>query len=166
MRIKPQTQGQNIADTIVTETFMNELNSSFVGKLFEGENGEPNIILLMQKYIDEGRGSSLEQILMGRAIAELIKVREEMANLTNPATCFKMGVIEEANIKISEYVPPPVQDELPPPYGAYTTGVSTLSIQNILNICREDEQNQLAEMLSLQDEANFNNEQFKKGDMK
>ena len=166
MKIKPKTQGQKIADTMTIEKFMNELSSSLVGKLFEGENGEPDIILLMQKYIDEGRGSSLEQILMGRAIAELIKVREEMANLTNPATCFKMGVIEEANIKISEYVPPPVQDELPPPYGAYTTGACTLSIQNILNICREDEQNQLAEMLHLQEEANENNQEFNKGNMK
>ena len=154
MKIKPKTQGQKIADTMTIEKFMNELSSSLVGKLFEGENGEPDIILLMQKYIDEGRGSSLEQILMGRAIAELIKVREEMANLTNPATCFKMGVIEEANIKISEYVPPPVQDELPPPYGAYTTGACTLSIQNILNICREDEQNQLTEMIEGQSIAN------------
>ncbi len=147
MRIKPQTHGQKIADTMVTETFMNELSSSFVGKLFESDNGEPDTILLMQKYIDEGRGSSLEQILMGRAIAELIKVREEMANLTNPATCFKMGVIEEANTKISEYVPPPVRDEIPPPHDAYTTGDCTLSIENVMKICREDEQNQLTEMI-------------------
>ncbi len=166
MRSKRKTKGQKIADTMTVEKFMNELSSSFVGKLFESENGEPDTILLMQKYLDEGRGSSLEQILMGRAIVELVKLREEMANLTNPATCFKMGVIEEANTKISEYVPPPVRDELPPPHGAYTTGVSTLSIRNILNICREDEQNQLSEMLSLQDEANFNNEQFKKENMK
>lgn len=41
-----------------------------------------------------------------------------------------------------------------------------LSIENIMKICREDEQNQLAEMLRLQEEANFNNEQFNKGDMK
>ncbi len=165
MRTKRKTKGQKIADTMVTETFMNELNSSFVGKLF-AENGEPDTILLMQKYLDAGRGSSLEQILMGRAIVELVKLREEMANLTNPTTCFKMGVIEEANTKISEYVPPPVRTEIPPPYGASTTGDRTLSIQNILNICREDEQNQLAEMLNLQDEANFNNEQFKKENMK
>ncbi len=156
MRIKPQTQGQKIADTMTIETFMNELSSSFVGKLFEGENGEPDTILLMQKYLDEGRGSSLEQILMGRAIAELIKVREEMVNLTNPATCFKMGVMEEEADR-------------------------TFSIKNVMNICREDEQNQLAEMIEgqsiatryenalrklAQEEANFNNEQFKKGDMK
>ena len=166
MRTKRKTKGQKIADTMTVEKFMNELSSSFVGKLFEGENGEPDTILLMQKYLDEGRGSSLEQILMSRAIGELIKLRQEIANLTNPATCFKMGVIEEANTKISEYVPPPVRDELPPPHDAYTTGVSTLSIRNILNICREDEQNQLSEMLSLQDEANFNNEQFKKENMK
>ena len=166
MRIKTKTKGQKIADTMTVEKFMNELSSSFVGKLFEGENGEPEVILLMQKYLDEGRGSSLEQILMSRAIGELIRLRQEMANLTNPATCFKMGVIEEANIKISEYVPPPVQDELPPPYGAYTTGACTLSIQNILNICREDEQNQLAEMLHLQEEANENNQEFNKGNMK
>ena len=42
----------------------------------------------------------------------------------------------------------------------------TLSIQNILNICREDEQNQLAEMLGLQEEANENNQEFNKGNMK
>lgn len=156
MRIKPKTAGQKIAETMTVETFMNELSSSFVGKLFEGENGEPNTILLMQKYLDEGRGSSLEQILMGRAIAELIKVREEMVNLTNPATCFKMGVMEEEADR-------------------------TFSIKNVMNICREDEQNQLAEMIEgqsiatryenalrklAQEEANFNNEQFKKGDMK
>jgi hypothetical protein len=143
MRIKTKTKGQKIADTMTVEKFMNELSSSFVGKLFEGENGEPDTILLMQKYLDEGRGSSLEQILMSRAIGELIKVRQEMANLTNPATCFKMGVKEEEADR-------------------------TLSVQNILDICREDEQNQLAEMLHLQDEANFNNEQFNnnKGDMK
>ena len=140
MRIKPRTQGQKIADTMTVETFMNELSSSFVGKLFEGENGEPDTILLMQKYLDEGRGSSLEQILMGRAIAELVKLREEMANLTNPSTCFKMGVMEEAD--------------------------RTLSVQNILDICREDEQNQLAEMLHLQEEANKNNQEFNKGNMK
>jgi hypothetical protein len=181
MRIKPQTQGQKIADTMTVEKFMNELSSSFVGKLFESDNGEPDTILLMQKYLDEGRGSSLEQILMGRAIAELIKVREEMVNLTNPATCFKMGVIEEANIRISEYVPPPVVREIPPPHGAYTTGVSTLSIANVMKICHEDEQNQLAEMIEgqsiatryenalqelAQEEADENNEQFKKGNMK
>ena len=141
MRNKPKTQGQKIADTMTVEKFMNELSSSFVGKLFEGENGEPDTILLMQKYLDEGRGSSLEQILMSRAIGELIKLRQEMANLTNPATCFKMGVKEEEADR-------------------------TLSVQNILDICREDEQNQLAEMLRLQEEANFNNEQFKNGNMK
>jgi hypothetical protein len=141
MRIKSKTKGQKIADTMTVEKFMNELSSSFVGKLFEGENGEPDTILLMQKYLDEGRGSSLEQILMSRAIGELIKVRQEIANLTNPATCFKMGVKEEEADR-------------------------TLSVQNILDICREDEQNQLAEMLHLQDEANENNKEFNKGNMK
>ena len=141
MRSKPKTKGQKIADTMTIEKFMNELSSSFVGKLFEGENGEPDTILLMQKYLDEGRGSSLEQILMSRAIGELIKVRQEMANLTNPATCFKMGVKEEEADR-------------------------TLSIENINKICREDEQNQLAEMLHLQEEANKNNQEFNKGNMK
>ena len=141
MRTKRKTKGQKIADTMTVKKFMNELSSSFVGKLFEGENGEPDTILLMQKYLDEGRGSSLEQILMGRAIGELIKVRQEMANLTNPATCFKMGVKEEEADR-------------------------TLSVQNILDICREDEQNQLAEMLNLQEEANENNKEFNKGNMK
>ena len=141
MRIKTKTKGQKIADTMTVEKFMNELSSSFVGKLFEGENGEPDTILLMQKYLDEGRGSSLEQILMSRAIGELIRLRQEMANLTNPATCFKMGVKEEEADR-------------------------TLSVQNILDICREDEQNQLAEMLHLQEEANKNNQEFNKGNMK
>ena len=141
MRTKTKTKGQKIADTMTVEKFMNELHNSFVGKLFEGENGEPDTILLMQKYLDEGRGSSLEQILMSRAIAELVKLREEMANLTNPATCFKMGVKEEEADR-------------------------TLSVQNILDICREDEQNQLAEMLHLQEEANKNNQEFNKGNMK
>ena len=141
MRNKPKTKGQKIADTMTVEKFMNELSSSFVGKLFEGENGEPEVILLMQKYLDEGRGSSLEQILMSRAIGELIRLRQEMANLTNPATCFKMGVKEEEADR-------------------------TLSVQNILDICREDEQNQLAEMLHLQEEANKNNQEFNKGNMK
>ena len=141
MRTKPKTKGQKIADTMIVQKFMNEIHNSFVGKLFEGENGEPDTILLMQKYLDEGRGSSLEQILMSRAIGELIRLRQEMANLTNPATCFKMGVKEEEADR-------------------------TLSVQNILDICREDEQNQLAEMLRLQEEANFNNEQFKNGNMK
>ena len=155
MRIKPRTQGQKTADTMTVETFMNELSSSFVGKLFEGENGEPDTILLMQKYLDEGRGSSLEQILMGRAIAELVKLREEMANLTNPVTCFKMGVMEEAHIsgRISGSE-------------ALALEIADLSIENVMKICREDEQNQLAEMLHLQEEANFNNEQFNKGNMK
>ena len=141
MRTKTKTKGQKIADTMTIEKFMNELSSSFVGKLFEGENGEPDTILLMQKYLDEGRGSSLEQILMSRAIGELIRLRQEMANLTNPATCFKMGVKEEEADR-------------------------TLSVQNILDICREDEQNQLAEMLHLQEEANKNNQEFNKGNMK
>jgi hypothetical protein len=141
MRTKRKTKGQKIADTMTVEKFMNELSSSFVGKLFEGENGEPEVILLMQKYLDEGRGSSLEQILMSRAIGELIKVRQEMANLTNPATCFAMGVKEEEADR-------------------------TLSIENIMKICREDEQNQLAEMLHLQEEANENNQEFNKGNMK
>ena len=141
MRTKPKTKGQKIADTMTVEKFMNELSSSFVGKLFEGENGEPEVILLMQKYLDEGRGSSLEQILMSRAIGELIRLRQEMANLTNPATCFKMGVKEEEADR-------------------------TLSIENINKICREDEQNQLAEMLHLQEEANKNNQEFNKGNMK
>ena len=141
MRIKTKTKGQKIADTMTVEKFMNELSSSFVGKLFEGPNGEPEVILLMQKYLDEGRGSSLEQILMSRAIGELIRLRQEMANLTNPATCFKMGVKEEEADR-------------------------TLSVQNILDICREDEHNQLAEMLHLQEEANENNKEFNKGNMK
>ena len=141
MRIKQKTKGQKIADTMTVEKFMNELHSSVVGKLFEGENGEPDTILLMQKYLDEGRGSSLEQILMSRAIGELIRLRQEMANLTNPATCFKMGVKEEEADR-------------------------TLSIENINKICREDEQNQLAEMLHLQEEANKNNQEFNKGNMK
>ena len=140
MRTKTKTKGQKIADTMTVEKFMNELSSSFVGKLFEGENGEPDTILLMQKYLDEGRGSSLEQILMSRAIGELIRLRQEMANLTNPATCFKMGVKEEEADR-------------------------TLSVQNILDICREDEQNQLAEMLGLQEEANKNNQEFNKSNM-
>ena len=139
--MRSKRKGQKIADTMTVEKFMNELSSSFVGKLFEGENGEPEVILLMQKYLDEGRGSSLEQILMSRAIGELIKVRQEIANLTNPATCFKMGVKEEEADR-------------------------TLSVQNILDICREDEQNQLAEMLHLQEEANENNKEFNKGNMK
>ena len=139
--MRSKTKGQKIADTMTVEKFMNELSSSFVGKLFEGENGEPDTILLMQKYLDEGRGSSLEQILRSRAIGELIKVRQEMANLTNPATCFKMGVKEEEADR-------------------------TLSVQNILDICREDEHNQLAEMLHLQEEANENNKEFNKGNMK
>ena len=141
MKTKTKTKAQKIADTMTVEKFMNELSSSFVGKLFEGENGEPDTILLMQKYLDEGRGSSLEQILMSRAIGELIRLRQEMANLTNPATCFKMGVKEEEADR-------------------------TLSVQNILDICREDEQNQLAEMLHLQEEANKNNQEFNKGNMK
>ena len=89
MRIKPKT----------VEKFINELSNSFVGKLFE-ENGEPDTILLMQKYLDEGRGSTLEQILMGRAIAELVNLREEMANLTNRSTCSKeaYGTISIENI--------------------------------------------------------------------
>ena len=141
MKTKTKTKAQKIADTMTVEKFMNELSSSFVGKLFEGENGEPDTILLMQKYLDEGRGSSLEQILMSRAIGELIRLRQEMANLTNPATCFKMGVKEEEADR-------------------------TLSVQNILDICREDEHNQLAEMLHLQEEANENNKEFNKGNMK
>ncbi len=173
MRIK-QTHGQKIADTMVTETFMNELSSSFVGKLFESDNGEPDTILLMQKYIDEGRGSSLEQILMGRAIAELVKLQDQVVALKEELldTLEGAGVlherIEEANIRISEYVPPTVRTEIPPPHDAYTTEIRTLSIANVMKICHEDEQNQLADMLNLQDEANFNNEQFNnnKGDMK
>jgi len=163
MRIKPKTAGQKIADTMITE----------VGK--EGDD----LILQLQKYLDEGRGSSLEQILMGRAIGELVKLQDQVVALKEELldTLEGAGVlherIEEANTKISEYVPPPVRTEIPPPHGAYTTGDCTLSIQNILNICREDEQNQLTEMLILQEEilqeeANFNNEQFNnnKGDMK
>jgi hypothetical protein len=176
MRIKTKTKGQKIADTMTVEKFMNELSSSFVGKLFEGENGEPDTILLMQKYLDEGRGSSLEQILMSRAIAELVKLREEMANLTNPATCFKMGVMEEAHksgrisgaealareIADRSFVKPRVvRDD-----GIYTIEDSTLSIENVMKICREDEQNQLAEMLHLQEEANKNNQEFNKSNMK
>ena len=127
MRIKPKTAGQKVADTMTTQ----------VGKLESDD-----LILQLQKYLDEGRGSSLEQILMGRAIAEL------------------------NGIRISEYVPPPARTEIPPPYGTYTTGYFTLSIQNILNICREDEQNQLAEMLNLQEEAKKNNQEFNKSNMK
>jgi cytoplasmic iron level regulating protein YaaA (DUF328/UPF0246 family) len=59
-----------------------------------------------------------------------------------------------------------VRDEIPPPHGAYTTGDCTLSIENVMKICREDEQNQLAEMLHLQEEANENNKEFNKGNMK
>ena len=139
MRIKTKTKGQKIADTMTVEKFMNEIHNSFVGKLFEGENGEPDTILLMQKYLDEGRGSSLEQILMSRAIAELVKLRDQVVALP---------------IKIC-------RDD-----GIYTIEDSTLSIRNILNICREDEQNQLAEMLNLQEEANENNQEFNKGNMK
>ena len=162
MRIKPKTQGQKIADTMIVQKFMNELHSSFVGKLFEGETGEPDTILLMQKYLDEGRGSSLEQILMGRAIAELVKLREEMANLTNPATCFKMGVMEEADSTLY-----PKGDWRGMSRSSMTNGGDCLlSIENINKICREDEQNQLAEMLGLQEEANKNNQEFNKGNMK
>ena len=157
MRIKPKTAGQKVADTIITQ----------VGKL---ENDD--LILQLQKYLDEGRGSSLEQILMSRAIAELVKLQDQVVALKEELldTIEGVGVlherIEEANIKISEYVPPPARTEIPPPYGTYTTGDCTLSIQNILNICREDEQNQLAEMLGLQEEANKNNQEFNKSNMK
>ena len=149
MRTKPKTKGQKIADTMTVEKFMNELSSSFVGKLFEGENGEPEVILLMQKYLDEGRGSSLEQILMSRAIGELIRLRQEMANLTNPATQYPKG------------------DWRGMPQSSMTNGGECLlSIENINKICREDEQNQLAEMLHLQEEANKNNQEFNKSNMK
>lgn len=149
MRTKTKTKAQKIADTMTVEKFMNELSSSFVGKLFEGENGEPEVILLMQKYLDEGRGSSLEQILMSRAIGELIKVRQEMANLTNPATQYPKG------------------DWRGMPQSSMTNGGDCLlSIENINKICREDEQNQLAEMLGLQEEANENNQEFNKSNMK
>lgn len=149
MRTKPKTKGQKIADTMTVEKFMNELSSSFVGKLFEGENGEPEVILLMQKYLDEGRGSSLEQILMSRAIGELIRLRQEMANLTNPATQYPKG------------------DWRGMPQSSMTNGGDCLlSIENINKICREDEQNQLAEMLHLQEEANKNNQEFNKSNMK
>ena len=162
MRIKTKTKGQKIADTMTVEKFMNEIHNSFVGKLFEGENGEPDTILLMQKYLDEGRGSSLEQILMSRAIAELVKLREEMANLTNPSTCFKMGVKEEAASTLY-----PKGDWRGMPQSSMTNGGECLlSIENINKICREDEQNQLAEMLHLQEEANKNNQEFNKGNMK
>lgn len=149
MRTKPKTKGQKIADTMTVEKFMNELSSSFVGKLFEGPNGEPEVILLMQKYLDEGRGSSLEQILMSRAIGELIRLRQEMANLTNPATQYPKG------------------DWRGMPQSSMTNGGDCLlSIENINKICREDEQNQLAEMLHLQEEANKNNQEFNKSNMK
>ena len=162
MRIKQKTKGQKIADTMTVEKFMNELHSSVVGKLFEGENGEPDTILLMQKYLDEGRGSSLEQILMSRAIGELIRLRQEMANLTNPATCFKMGVKEEADSTLY-----PKGDWRGMPQSSMTNGGECLlSIENINKICREDEQNQLAEMLGLQEEANKNNQEFNKSNMK
>ena len=193
MRTKPKTKGQKIADTMTVEKFMNELSSSFVGKLFEGENGEPEVILLMQKYLDEGRGSSLEQILMSRAIGELIRLRQEMANLTNPATCFKMGVKEELQEQVvalkeelldtiegagllrekierletnpaTQY---PKGDWRGMPQSSMTNGGDCLlSIENINKICREDEQNQLAEMLHLQEEANKNNQEFNKSNMK
>ena len=50
----------------------------------------------------------------------------------------------------------------------------TLSIESIIKICREDEQNQLKNLtdpntcfkLGLKEEADFNNEQFNKGNMK
>ena len=149
MRNKPKTKGQKIADTMTIEKFMNELSSSFVGKLFEGPNGEPEVILLIQKYLDEGRGSSLEQILMSRAIGELIRLRQEMANLTNPATQYPKG------------------DWRGMPQSSMTNGGDCLlSIENINKICREDEQNQLAEMLHLQEEANKNNQEFNKSNMK
>ena len=159
MRIKPKTTGQKIADTIITQ----------VDKL---ENDD--LILQLQKYIDEGRGylPYKEQSLMSRAIAELVKLQDQVVALKEELldTIEGAGVlherIEEANIKISEYVPPPARTEIPPPYGTYTTGDCTLSIQNILNICREDEQNQLAEMLNLQEEANKNNQEFNKSNMK
>ena len=157
MRIKPKTAGQKVADTMTTQ----------VGKLESDD-----LILQLQKYLDEGRGSSLEQILMSRAIAELVKLQDQVVALKEELldTIEGAGVlherIEEANIKISEYVPPPARTEIPPPYGTYTTGDCTLSIQNILNICREDEQNQLAEMLGLQEEANKNNQEFNKSNMK
>ena len=193
MRSKPKTKGQKIADTMTIEKFMNELSSSFVGKLFEGPNGEPEVILLMQKYLDEGRGSSLEQILMSRAIGELIRLRQEMANLTNPATCFKMGVKEELQEQVvalkeelldtiegagllrekierletnpaTQY---PKGDWRGMPQSSMTNGGDCLlSIENINKICREDEQNQLAEMLHLQEEANKNNQEFNKSNMK
>ena len=150
MRIKTKTTGQKIADTTTIESFIAELRSSLVGKLFEGENGEPDTILLMQKYLDEGRGSSLEQILMGRAIAELVKLRQEMANLTNPSTCFKMGVKEETDSSLY-----PKGDWRGMSRSSMTNGGECLlSIENINKICREDEQNQLTEMIEGQSIAN------------
>lgn len=153
--------------TVTIESFIAELRSSLVGKLFEDENGEPDCILLMQKYLDEGRGSSLEQILMGRAIAELVKLRhwrhhwmgvkEEADSTSSKDQTWRWDpnrITEPNGINISEYVPPPVQDEIPPPYGSYTTGDCTLSIENINKICREDEQNQLTEMIEGQSIAN------------
>ena len=175
MRIKTKTTGQKIADTTTIESFIAELRSSLVGKLFEDENGEPDCILLMQKYLDEGRGSSLEQILMGRAIAELVKLRhwrhhwmgvKEGADSTSSKDQtwrWDPNRIAEPNgIKISEYLPPPVRDEIIPPHAPYTTEKRLLSIENINKICREDEKSQLAEMLNLQEEANKNNKEFNK----
>ena len=161
--------------TVTIESFIAELRSSLVGKLFEDKNGEPDTILLMQKYIDEGKGSSLEQILMGRAIAELVKLRhwrhlfmgvkEGADSNSSKDQTWRWGpdrIAEPNGIKISEYLPPPVRDEIIPPHAPYTTGTCLLSIENINKICREDEKSQLAEMLNLQEEANKNNKEFNK----
>jgi hypothetical protein len=171
MRNKPKTVGQKIADTMTMETFMNELNSSVVGKLFEDENGEPDTILLMQKYLDEGRGSSLEQILMSRAIGELVKLRDQVIALKEELldTIEGAGVLQEKieRLETNSTTLYPKGDWRGMSRSSMTNGGDCLlSIENINKICREDEQNQLAEMLGLQEEANFNNEQFNKGDMK
>ena len=127
----------------------------------------------------------------GQKIADTMTVEKFMNELSSSATCFKMGVMEEAHISGrisgSEALALEIADrsfgrrqvvqEIPPSYGSYTTGDCTLSIENINKICREDEQNQLAEMIEgqsiatryksalkklAQEEADENN----KGDMK
>lgn len=171
MRSKTKTQGQKIADTMTTQ----------VGKLESND-----LILQLQKYLDEGRGSSLEQILMSRALAELIKLQDQVVALKEELldTLEGAGVLQE-KIERLETNPTtlyPKGDWRGMPQSSMTNGGDCLlSIENINKICREDEQNQLTEMIQgqsiatkyksalqklAQEEANFNNEQFNKGNMK
>jgi hypothetical protein len=134
---------------------------------------DKTLIAMMEAYLREGRGSTLEQTMFDAAIVSIKKHKnynksavstdELIIQLQDQVIALKEELLDtlEAAGVLHERIERLERVDINSPM--------TLSIENINKICREDEQIQLKNLtdpstcfkLGLKEEAEFNNEQLK-----